>query len=114
MAPEINAPGGCNEGFLRDDALLMVTLVTPGSDDSFSGTVEEWRQALLVAKNGDDEAVVMFVIGDPACPEYDQPCELAKMFPYRLVQDGHGEDYGPGFDEAAGLVESACAALVPS
>jgi hypothetical protein len=32
VSPELNGPGGCNEGFLRDDALLVVTLVTSHED----------------------------------------------------------------------------------
>ncbi|MEZ4448292.1 MAG: hypothetical protein R3B09_02350 [Nannocystaceae bacterium] len=113
VAPEINAPGGCNDGFLRDDALLMVTMVTPGSDDSFSGSVPEWYQAVVAAKHGDPGAIVMFVLGNPACPDYDQPCELAKMFPYHYVESNLAEDYGPAFNTAASQVTSACAALVP-
>src|SRR5690606_20043143 len=40
MTYSINNPGGCNEGFLRKDALLMVTLVNPGGDDYSQGGPE--------------------------------------------------------------------------
>lgn len=30
LSPALNGPGGCNEGFLRDDAILVVTFI---SDD---------------------------------------------------------------------------------
>ena len=113
VAPAINAPGGCNDGFLRDDALLMVTMVTPGIDQSFTGSVEEWYEAVVAAKNGDPEAIVMLVIGNPECPDYDQPCELAKMFPHVVVQNGEADDLSPGFDAATSLVEEACEALIP-
>ncbi|MEZ4430237.1 MAG: hypothetical protein R3A51_21370 [Nannocystaceae bacterium] len=113
VAPAINAPGGCNDGFLRDDALLMVTMVTPGIDQSFTGSVEEWYEAVVAAKHGDPEAIVMLLIGNPECPDYDQPCELAKMFPHVLVTDSDDLDYGPAFDAATSLVEEACEALVP-
>ncbi|MEZ4454637.1 MAG: hypothetical protein R3B09_34615 [Nannocystaceae bacterium] len=113
IAPEINAPGGCNDGFLRDDALLMVTMVTPGYDDSFSGSVPEWHEAVVAAKHGDPGAVVMFVIGNTECPDYDLACVLAKMFPYHLVEHIYAEDYGPAFNVAAAQVATACAALVP-
>ncbi|MEZ4453007.1 MAG: hypothetical protein R3B09_26340, partial [Nannocystaceae bacterium] len=113
VAPEINGPGGCNDGFLRDDALLMVTMVTPGYDSSFTGSVAEWYEAVVAAKHGDSGALVMLVIGNEVCPQGDKPCELAKMFPYNLIADTDDADYGPAFNTAAAKVEKACMALVP-
>ena len=113
VSPSLNGPGRCNEGFLRDDALLMVTLITPGDDDSKNGTVQDWYEAILAAKNGNPEAVVMFVIGNPICPLYDEPCQLAIRFPKVEIQHLYADDYGPGFDAAASLVEEACDALIP-
>jgi hypothetical protein len=113
VSPSLNGPGRCNEGFLRDDALLMVTLITPGYDRSPDGTVQEWYEAILSAKNGNPEAVVMFVVGNPICPLYDEPCQLAIRFPNVEIQHLHADDYGPGFDAAAALVEDACDALIP-
>ena len=113
VSPSLNGPGRCNEGFLRDDALLMVTLITPGDDDSKNGTVQDWYEAILAAENGNPEAVVMFVIGNPICPLYDEPCQLAIRFPKVEIQHLYADDYGPGFDAAASLVEEACDALIP-
>jgi hypothetical protein len=111
--PSINGPGGCNDGFLRDDALLMVTMVSPGLDDSFTGSVKEWYEAVVAAKNGDPEAIVMFLIGNPECPDYDDTCKLAKKFPNVLVSDSDEIDYGPAFDEATAMAEDACKVLLP-
>jgi hypothetical protein len=62
----------CNEGFLRDDAILVVTFITDEDDnagDGSSGTVETWRQALISAKNGDEEAIVVLgLFGDDDLP----------------------------------------------
>ncbi|MEZ4448277.1 MAG: hypothetical protein R3B09_02275 [Nannocystaceae bacterium] len=112
VAPEINAPGGCNDGFLRDDALLMVTMVTPSYDDSMTA-VEEWYEAVVAAKHGDPGAIVMFLLNDPECPAGNRPCEFAKMFPYHHIADNDDADYGPAFNTAASQVATACAALVP-
>jgi len=64
----INGKGACNDGFLRDDALLMVTFIATNGDikgwDS-EGTPAEWAQAVLDAKHGDDKSVVMLNIGIP-------------------------------------------------
>jgi hypothetical protein len=37
----MNAPGGCNAGFLRDDALLMVTFIG-GYDYDSKGNPDLW------------------------------------------------------------------------
>ncbi|MBC8073632.1 MAG: hypothetical protein IAG13_35245, partial [Deltaproteobacteria bacterium] len=58
--------GACNEGFLRDDAILVVVIVTDDPpmdfdmDDAHPATdTSGWYDAVLDAKNGDEEAVVM-------------------------------------------------------
>ncbi|MEZ4453969.1 MAG: hypothetical protein R3B09_31215 [Nannocystaceae bacterium] len=113
VAPAINAPGGCNDGFLRDDALLMVTMVTPPYDQSFSGSVEEWYEAVVAAKHDDPEAIVMLLIGSPVGGGDNLQCNVATMFPYHYLEDALIEDYGPTFGAATSLVEKACEALVP-
>ena len=113
MQPGINAPGGCNAGFLRKDALLMVTFIG-GYDYDSKWEPHDWAHAVLEAKKGDAGAVVMLDILDPKCPEpYDRICQLVKMFPYHLISDIKQADYAAAFDEAADLVEVACAELVP-
>jgi hypothetical protein len=120
VSPQFNWKGGCNEGFLRDDALLMITMISStydyGNGDkplNSLGTPEEWAQAVLAAKKGDPEAVVMLDILDPACPPYDGVCKMVKMFPYRHIADCLEPDYGPIFDEATSLVEVACEGFSP-
>lgn len=82
----LNASGGCNEGFVRDDAVLVVTIIsdeedspldsslTPpldgscepaDSDPNSLGDPDSWRDAIVAAKSGDASAVVMLaLIGD--------------------------------------------------
>jgi len=112
MQKPINDYGGCNEHFLRDDALLMVTLISNIGDDS-EGTPAEWAQAVLDAKHGDERSVVMLYIGVPGCQEADRLCELTKMFPFHHPASLAAPDLGPVFAEAASLVEVACAEFVP-
>ncbi len=115
--PQIN--GGCNNGFLRPDALLMVTLISNLGDNgggvgvNSEGTPAEWMQAVLDAKHGDDRSVVMLNIGGTECTEPDGLCRLAAMFPYHRLESFMTPDYGPAFAEAASLVEVACEAFVP-
>ncbi|MEZ4450870.1 MAG: hypothetical protein R3B09_15425 [Nannocystaceae bacterium] len=113
MTYTINNPGGCNEGFLRKDALLMVTLVNPGGDDYSQGGPEYWYTAVVAAKWGDPSSVVMLNIGNILCPATDFTCELTKKFPYHALGDGAAKDYGPDFEKATTLVQEACSAFVP-
>ena len=119
MQKGINDPGGCNPGFLRKDALLMVTLISTNGDSGgggldSTGTPEEWAQAVLDAKQGVAESIVLFNIGyyETECDPMNGLCTLAKMFPYHHFGDVLATDYGPAFAEAASLVETACAGFV--
>jgi hypothetical protein len=66
LDPAKAGPGGCNEGFLRDDAILVVVVLTddppydPDFDDAHPGTdTSGWYDAIVAAKNGDPEAMVV-------------------------------------------------------
>ncbi len=120
----INDPGGCNRGFLRDDALLMVTFVAANPDSpgllGSEGTTAQWAQAVIDAKNGDAESAVMLNIGGCKCAPQgsechpdDRLCVLTTMFPYHHLEVGWAADYGPAFTQAVSLVETACAAFMP-
>lgn len=82
----LNGPGQCNEGFVRDDAVLVVTIITDEEDDSgdvnpaplWDGTCEpadsdtnsqgnpqSWFDQIVQIKYGDaNAAVVLSLIGD--------------------------------------------------
>ncbi len=114
----LNGPGGCNGGFLRYDALLMVTSFgqTDQPVKGSKGTPSEWAKAVIDAKHGDDKSAIMFNIGTPDCLPDDpdnRMCVLAKMFPFHHLLDGEIADWGPGFAQAASLVETACAGFTP-
>ena len=118
MQKSINGPGGCNDGFLREDALLMVTFIQANPDHGGGGTesdgyAEDWAKAVLDAKHGEPESVVMVTFANPNWEPYDEIWKMAKMFPYFKVDRSDVEDYGPAFEEATGLVEAACAVFVP-
>ncbi len=121
VAPPMNKLGGCNPGFLRDDALLMVTFIASNPDQKQSeGTPSQWAKAVIDAKHGDDKSVVMFNIGgcdcgpyEGECHPFDRLCTLTTMFPYHHRIDVLTEPVGPGFAKAADLVETACAGFVP-
>src|SRR5690606_25916757 len=114
VSPELNGAGGCNEGFIRDDALLMVTFLERSYDSLSVGKPKLWAEALLEAKHGDPKAVVMFNIGDPSCPPIDRICDLVKYyFPYWYIADTEEPGYVPAFETATDLLLEACATYIP-
>ena len=122
VQPWMNDRGSCNEGFLRKDALLMLTLVSNTYDEvggivtSQEGTPETWRDAVRDAKHGDLESVVALGIipnEGPGCAKKDRLCQFLELFPYSLNADLWADDYAAAFDQATDLVEEACAGFVP-
>ena len=117
VSTQLAGIGGCNDRFLRDDALLMVTLIggwdVVGSNIGSSGSPEAWAKAVVDAKNGDANSVVMLDIGDPSFPESDSIWKLTQLFRFGLVTSMLASDYGSAFEAATGLVEEACAGFVP-
>ena len=114
VSPTLNEPGGCNEGFLRDDALLVITMLAPGSDDSQTIVYPwEWYDAVVEAKHGDPGSVIALSLSNEKCPKFfDTPCEFVKMFPHHVIGDNDGP-FAPAFDEATDLIEVACEAFIP-
>lgn len=125
LSPELNGPGGCNEGFLRDDALLVVTLLSDSYDEDSLGTVEGWIEALRVAKHGDEDAFAVLVLTTDIDVGYWQLChpdiyDLNKNR-LRLLVEGieHGfigsiceETFTAFFDETVAEVVELCDNLV--
>lgn len=124
-----NRPGGCNEGFLRDDAILVVTFITDEDDESSTGNPETWRQTLLAAKHDDPKAlVVLGLVGDNNLDDglRGGPCNFFEASGAPALQsfvqsfDDRGslasvcaEDYSPFFEEAVSTIDTACDAFVP-
>ncbi|MDC0715960.1 hypothetical protein [Nannocystis bainbridge] len=114
VSPALNEPGGCNAGFLRDDALLMVTFISNTPDTDSEGTPKQWADAITGAKHGDPDSVVMFSIQKPDCNPWDTVCDLVKYyFPYWHIADNDETDYRPAFDVATDRISQACSAFIP-
>lgn len=92
LRPPLTDPGGCNEGFVRDDALLVVVIITDEEDDHETeatacdqtplpgspGDPDSWFQDLVEVKGGEeDKIVVVSLVGPDAaagtmCPALDK------------------------------------------
>ncbi len=125
-------PGGCNEGFLRDDAILVVTVITDEEDDQGSdspGDPAIWKDVLVSAKHGDESAIVMLgLLGDTGledgvCEPFDQGGEGAEDAPrLREFVDSFARgswtsvcrgDYAPFFNQAVADIGEACLEFDP-
>jgi hypothetical protein len=123
---EINAEGGCNAGFLRDDALLVVAFISDIEDIKSTSWPYQQYKAVVDAKGGDPNAIVALgviaqAIKDPPVPgcAYDDlgdqylMRQLLKKFPYHVEGDTCAPSYAPYFEQAADLVGEACGKFVP-
>ncbi len=126
VSPKLNGPTGCNAGFLREDALLVVAIIDNTLDEqSFSWPVNQYN-AVIAAKK-DPNAVVMLAVtafppkqGEPLNPEciYDDGnfgayLPLLEMFPYHLRGDACANSYVSFFDDAVSMIDEACGSFVP-
>jgi hypothetical protein len=123
LQPEILGKYGCNAGFVRPDALLVVVIVQPTQDNLSPGTPASWYNTLVTVKGGNEEAVVVLVIADEV-NNPDGPCPYQGPTPNPLQvlvnTAAHGrflpvcvDDYGPFLKEGAALALDQCAILVP-
>ena len=116
-------PPGCNQGFLRDDALLVVTLISDQYEVDSSGPAEAWRKALMDAKHQDGEAFQLLVITSDLdivgglCGPYTDDGNRLRTFveivPHGKIGSICADSYGPFFDEAVAEVLKRCESFVP-
>ena len=53
VSAPLTGPGGCNAGFLRDDAILVVTFISDDEKIEDLNTAQQTHDALVAAKGGD-------------------------------------------------------------
>src|SRR5690606_1070504 len=121
----LSAAGGCNEGFLRKDALLVVTFITDEEDDGQSkGTPAGWNAALVAAKVGAEKSIVVLgLIGDPDQPnavcgagqaeESPRLRAFAESFTFGSWGSICSPDYAPFFDASVSVIDTACEQFEP-
>ncbi len=114
--------GGCNEGFLRDDAILVVTFITDEDEGGSMGDAAAWKDYLVQAKGGNEEAVVVLgLIADEGFPggvctdNGDAPILRAFAESFTFGQWGSvcEPDYAPFFAAAVAEIDGACDEFVP-
>ncbi|MCA9709711.1 MAG: VWA domain-containing protein [Myxococcales bacterium] len=112
-------PGECNEGFIRDDALLVIVVITDEPDTNSLGTPMTWYDDVVAAKLGIPEnVVVVSFINTPAGGCSGGVANNMAMFTDMWGDNGFQvpicvPDYAPYFDEAVALIDVACDNYVP-
>ena len=130
--PAMAGSGACNEGFMRDDALLVIVLITdeddPGSPlagQGSPGDPSSWF-AEIVARKGVETNVVMLALAGlppPNACDNDVPFEgaqitwriedLVERFSYGEMGDVCADDYSGFFAGALELISDACTNFTP-
>lgn len=130
--PGLGVTGACNEGFIRDDALLVLVLITdeddPGSPiagQGSPGSPSSWF-AEIVERKGVETNVVMLALAGLPPPnncKNDVPFEgaqitwrieqLVKRFTYGEMGDVCADDYSGFFAGALALIHDACINFTP-
>lgn len=110
-------PGQCNEGYLREDSLLVIVIITdePGDD---SGNATTWFDDIVAARSGIEENIaVVSLINVPGggCPgsNANQISAFTNMFTNGFEAPVCTNDYGPAFQQAIDLIEEACNNFTP-
>lgn len=90
VSPALNGVGACNEGFIRDDALLVVVIITDEEDDheidgcdqapqpGSLGEPTDWFESLVAVKGDINTNVVVLSLAGPPGPQPAQCPALDK------------------------------------
>ena len=132
-----SAPDGCNAGFARQDAVLVVTLITNADDEARLDEPPDWIEALLAQKgsadspeNAQNATVVLALISDgtfrpPSGSLFDFSTIACQFLNSPRLQDfveglDHGQlasvcspDYAPFFAQAVQSIDTACTEFTP-
>lgn len=127
IGPELAEPGGCNEGFLRDDALLVLVLITDEDDPGGAlpgqgspGDPSTWFAEVVARKGVETNVVVLALAGvlPPNACTNEVPFEGAQLayrieafvdkFSYGRMGDVCADDYTDFFADALELISDAC------
>ncbi|MCX4242606.1 hypothetical protein [Paraliomyxa miuraensis] len=123
LAPGINGPGGCNEGFLRDDALLVVTFMSDDPNYEDADGPQPWYDAVVQYKLGDPTAIVVLGLtpawedcGSGGPPKGEHWAEFIAMFGDHGIHGnvcGTAQEYVDFFQMAVSTIGDACNEYVP-
>ncbi len=109
----INGPGGCNDGFLRQDAILVVTFLSDDPNVEDQNDAQQTYDALVAAKGGNADSIVMLGLtpGFEGCSNNagQHWADMIGLFGDRGFQGSICEaDYSGFFTDAVSIIEDTC------
>ncbi|MCA9659566.1 MAG: hypothetical protein KC486_14560 [Myxococcales bacterium] len=115
VSDKLNLPGGCNEGFLREDAHLLIVSFTAGGGGGPYNPLS-WSGVVLDAKGGEQGAVsVISYVNEVYVPGYcAEPHRGSAMYEFAKYFDNHhligvcAEDLVEPFVDAVDEVAAYC------
>lgn len=130
MSEVQDGPGLCNEDFLREEALLVIVVITdeydgPGDPEGGAsmGDHNTWYEAVIAAKNDTPENAVALALvhyNGGLCPPPDIYSDGVEIIAWVELFEENGfyggicePDYGPIFEEATSVIEEACNNFIP-
>jgi len=111
VSPALLAPGACNEGFLRDEAILVVTFISDDPNVEDKNTAQQTYEALVAAKGGDEDRIVMLgLIPGMGCGNGGKHwAEMISLFGPRGIQGlVCSDDYNGFFQDAVETILETC------
>lgn len=105
--------GGCNYQFVREDALLVIIIITDEPDNASVGGPIDWYNTVVAAKFGIPEnIVVVSIINTPNGQCGSNAVDIAaftNMFGINgYMSDICLQNFGPIFDQAIAIIDVAC------
>ncbi len=101
-----NGPGGCNEGFLRDDAILVVTFISDDGAREDNNSAQDAYDRVVAAKNGNPDAVV--VLGLITGSQNHWVNFIGKFGDHGIQGSASNSDYGQFFQDAVAPIAETC------
>lgn len=117
-------PMGCNDGFLRDDAILVMTVITDDHDGDFSypgdaenGNPQAWYDSIVAAKNGNEDATVFIGLTSNHCmaPPVPPFQQIVSLFGDQGVQGSNCSlaEMLDTFETAVMAIDTTCDGFIP-
>lgn len=119
LDPMNAAVQACNDEFLRDDALLVITFISDDPNMPDAGTPAEWYQSVVAAKGGNEEAVVVLGLGpggDGCGAGGEHWLEFVELWGDNGIHGpvcGTADDYIEFFQNSVATIDQACEDIVP-
>ena len=129
VSPAMTMPGACNEGFIREDALLVVVIISDENDQEIclpifgcmggsEGDPPDWFDKFKLYKNNIQENIVLLaLVGSEGNSCGADNCSrliaLSNWFFNGSVGDICAPSYSGFFNEAISVIDNACDNFTP-